>query len=174
MEERLPLYENGVSAGILLRQEEGLHTLFSAECVQGQGMRKLWLRSERGGGLLLGTLVPEEGRWRLRKRVSRSELQRQGLTGQIWGELLSEGGPAAQSTPGSAGSPVSPRDPVIASAVRQSRGGRWRQMGQRRRLSYLWQVGQPVPLVPLFCFASVEGGELVFLLNEAGYPDLNE
>ena len=57
MEERLPLYEKGVSTGILLRREEGLHTAFSAECSQGQGMRKLWLCGETGERLLLGTLL---------------------------------------------------------------------------------------------------------------------
>ena len=99
MEERLPLYEKGVSTGILLRREEGLHTAFSAECSQGQGMRKLWLCGETGERLLLGTLLPEEGRWRLRRRLSRSELQRRSLAGAVWGELVLEGevqtGPSA-------------------------------------------------------------------------------
>ena len=172
MEERLPLYEKGVSTGILLRREEGLHTAFSAECSRGQGMRKLWLCGETGERLLLGTLLPEEGRWRLRRRLSRSELQRRSLAGAVWGELVLEG--EVQTGPSAAVGPVTPRDPVIAQALDKNRSGRWSRWGTEWRLSFPWQIGQPVPLLPLFCFARPEGRELVFLLDETGYPAMHE
>ena len=79
MEERLPLYQNGGQAGVLLRREEGLHTVFAADCPGGAGVRKVWLRGEGGASLLLGTLTPENG------RVARSGLERQGLAGAVWG-----------------------------------------------------------------------------------------
>lgn len=176
MEERLPLYEQGISAGVLVRREEGLHTCFTARCPQGSGVRKLWLRSQAGGRLLLGTLVPEEGGgWGLTKRLARSGLERAGLAGPVWGELvsgsaeasapLSQGAPASCPTP-----PFSPRDPVIAAALQALSQGRWQRQGANWCLTLPWQVGQPFPLLPLFCFARPGPGQLCFLLGPEGYP----
>lgn len=173
MEERLPLYQNGGQAGVLLRREEGLHTVFTADCPGGEGLRKLWLRSRAGGSLLLGTLEPENGRWRLTRRVARSGLERQGLTGELWGELVAGEGQPSSASPGGqrpANPPVVPEDPVIAGALAASLNGRWQREGTAWRLSLPWQVGQPFPLVPLFCFARPGRGEISFLLGERGYP----
>jgi hypothetical protein len=168
MEERLPLYENNQSAGLLLRREDGLHAVFTVDCPTGGGIRKVWLRSRNGGRMLLGTLAPEQGRWRLRRRVADSELRRQGLSEDIWGEILPAGGQPEQG--GEKQQAVVPKDPVIAKALEQWNTGRWQKVKQGWRLGFPWQVGQRVPLEPLFCFARVGRGELYFLLNEEGFP----
>ena len=123
-------------------------------------------------GKRYAVLLPEEGRWRLRRRLSRSELQRRSLAGAVWGELVLEG--EVQTGPSAAVGPVTPRDPVIAQALDKNRSGRWSRRGTEWRLSFPWQIGQPVPLLPLFCFARPEGRELVFLLDETGYPAMHE
>lgn len=177
MEERLPLYQEGASAGVLLRREEGLHTVFAADCPAGEGVRKIWLRGEGGEPLLLGTLLPEGGRWRLTKTIARSNLERRGLTGAVWGEIHAGEPPEAGDgvQPIQAGeAPVFPRDPIIAQSLQAERGGRWQRTGKGWRLAYPWQVGQPMPLLPLFCFARVGRGEVVFLLSESGYPVCEE
>ncbi len=169
MEQRLALYEDGHPAGVLTWERQGLHRLFTAQCAQGEGVRKIWLRNSEGA-LLLGTLAPEQGQWRLRRQVAESELRRRGLLDGTWGEVHSGGWmPEERERP-----PVTFRDPVIAQAVRRCGGGKWRRAGELWRLSYPWQVGQPVPVETLFCFARTENGEIVYLLDSAGFPKKGE
>ena len=70
VEERLPLTRAGELCGELLRREDGLHTTFSARVARGAGVQKLWLCGEGGEPLLLGTLMPLGGGWRLERTVS--------------------------------------------------------------------------------------------------------
>lgn len=44
----------------------------------GQGLYKVWLLGKQGRGLLLGTLIPEGNVLRLRRTLSRGELERAG------------------------------------------------------------------------------------------------
>lgn len=176
MEERLSLYQNGAPAGLLLRREDGLHTVFTADCPGGGGeVRKLWLHAPSGTSLLLGTLAPENGRWRLTRRLARSSLERQGLTGELWGELIAGSAQPQQSPPPPAKQscgrlPLTPEDSVIAAALHAAPNGRWQRQGEHWQLTLPWQVGQPFPLLPLFCFARPGRCELCFLLGEKGYP----
>ncbi|MCC8129412.1 MAG: hypothetical protein LIO51_05685, partial [Clostridiales bacterium] len=86
-----------------------------------------------------------------------------------WGEI-----DPAQSQPEreppSNGLPLRPCDPAIAAALAAERPGRWQRVGDSWRVSYPWQPGQPMPLLPLFCFAHVGRGEVSFLLTDRGYP----
>ncbi|MCD8382512.1 MAG: hypothetical protein LUC30_06300 [Clostridiales bacterium] len=174
MEERLPIYQNGVRAGDLLRREEGLHTVFLADCPrgQGEGLRKVWLCGDGAERVLLGTLAPEGSRWRLTRRLARSGLERAGLTGDIWGEIdqTQTGSSQPGAEPPRNALPVRPCDPVIADALAAERPGRWQRVGDCWQVTYPWQQGQPMPLLPLFCFARVGRGEVTFLLNGRGYP----
>ena len=69
----LPIYIGGREAGRLLVAQEGLYTRLTADCGPGEGLVRLWLH---GGGrcVYLGLLVPEDGRLRLSKRLSRAAL----------------------------------------------------------------------------------------------------
>lgn len=69
----LPIYIGGREAGRLHVAQEGLYTRLTADCAPGEGLLRLWLH---GGGrsVYLGLLVPEGGRLRLTKRLSRAAL----------------------------------------------------------------------------------------------------
>ena len=65
--------------GRLNFRQEGGGIRFTAERQKdGGGLYKVWLRGERGGEYLLGTLIPEGELLRLNRRVSRQELERRG------------------------------------------------------------------------------------------------
>lgn len=170
MEERLPLYQKGEPVGLLLRREEGLHTVFTADCPGGEGVRKVWLHGQGGRSMLLGTLAPEGGLWRLTRRIPRSSLERQGLAGTVWGEVVSGDGMEGQTAPQEKRPPFTPQDPLIARWLAEEGRGRWQREGVLWRYTFSWQVGQPLPLTPLFCFARVGRGEVSYLFGEKGYP----
>ncbi len=163
MDGQLPLYEKGVQVGAVRRREEGLYCVFQAQCFGGEGIRKVWLCSETGKRLLLGTLVPEGKNWGAARRLVRRELELQGVTGRLWGEIVSG------ETECSA-CPCQSRDPLLAKLFAARRDGRWMSDGKNWRVSFSWQVGQPVPWLPLVCFARPGWGELCFYLDERGYP----
>ena len=71
MEWEIPIYEQGMLRGQLRAERQGLRTVFRADCpAWDAGIRKVWLRGDRGN-LLLGTLVPEGDRLRLPPQRSR-------------------------------------------------------------------------------------------------------
>lgn len=169
MEEQLPLYEMGRECGTLVRREDGLRCQFEARCSSGAGVRKVWLHSRSGGRMLLGTLMPEQGQWRLRRQVASSQLRRIGLEGELWGEVC----PPGEGQEPREQAPVTSTDAVIADALSRW-GGRWRRSGRYWRLSYPWRVGERVPVETLFCFARVEDEELYYLLDGSGLPPADE
>ena len=68
--------------GTLSLREEGLQVRLEAvRPSEGQGLYKAWLRGQNGR-FFLGTLLPEPGRLRLIKRVSRSSLAKQNSSGR--------------------------------------------------------------------------------------------
>ncbi|MCD7838951.1 MAG: hypothetical protein LUG65_08595, partial [Clostridiales bacterium] len=80
MERELPLYEKGVLQGHIRCKDEGCYMTFSVDTpLLGDGVKKVWLFSDSGGRLLLGTLVPEGQRLRLRRRISHSDLRCRGM-----------------------------------------------------------------------------------------------
>lgn len=168
MEERLPLYWKGQQAGEVLKREEGLHCVFLVRCLMGEGVRKVWLCGDRGR-LLLGTLIPEGNEWRLQRRVARRELERQGFADRVWGEIVPVGETAAGKKEESP--PVLPvADPVLRCLFRASDGANWRRTEEGWMVTFSWQVGQPVPWLPLVCFACPVRGGLSFSLGKDGWP----
>lgn len=163
MEGQLPLYCGGKRVGTVWRREEGLHSVFTARCVGGEGIRKVWLQGEGGGRLLIGTLVPEGGGWRASRRVARKSLEQQGLTGKLRGEVL-----AAENR--EVDLAAFPEDAVLEKLCLKERGCRWTAEKGGWRAVFSWQVGQPVPWLPLFCFARPGKGELSFYLDDKGCP----
>ena len=116
--------------------------------------------------MLLGTLAPERGRWRLRRRIARTELRRQGMGEELWGEIRpADWTPQERQSP-----PMTPDDPVIARALKRWTGGRWRRREGYWQLSFPWQVGQEMPMDTLFCFAYAANGQVEFLLDDHGAP----
>lgn len=68
-----------VGGGTLLLRQEGPRVRLEAERPSdGRGLYKVWLHGDRGGKLLLGTLVPEGDRLRLSRTLSVGELERAG------------------------------------------------------------------------------------------------
>ena len=181
VEERLPLTRAGELCGELLRREDGLHTTFSARVARGAGVQKLWLCGEGGEPLLLGTLMPLGGGWRLERTVSSRTLRERGLTGALRGEITPGPPPgerwqetacSAPEAPPDAGQggevPVTPRDALLARLLAGTRRGRWTADGHRWRLALPWRRGEAFPLVPAFCLARVEGEAVCYYFSAEG------
>ena len=75
MEQRMEMAGGGT---LLLRQEGPRVRLEAERPADGKGLYKVWLHGDRGGKLLLGTLVPEGGCLRLSRTLSVGELERAG------------------------------------------------------------------------------------------------
>ena len=53
------------------------------------------------------------------------------------------------------------------------KGGRWRPIAGGIAVTCPWVIGQPMPCMPLCCFASwspERGGTLAWMLDETGKP----
>ncbi len=147
MERELPLYENGVLRGHILCKDEGCYMTFSVDApLLGGGVKKVWLFSDGGGRLLLGTLVPEGQRLRLRRRVSHSDLRFRGMAAPTSGQINPQ-----EAAPGwSSLSTLPLHDPELVAALAGLQGS-WRRDGDSVELRFPWQVGQAVPVVSRFC-----------------------
>lgn len=89
MEWDIPIYEQGELRGQLKVNRQGLRTIFQADCpAWDSGIKKVWLRGERGS-LLLGTLVPEGNRLRLGRTISNAMLRERGWSA-VTGRRLRE------------------------------------------------------------------------------------
>ena len=183
MEWEIPIYEQGMLRGQLRAERQGLRTVFRADCpAWDAGIRKVWLRGDRGN-LLLGTLVPEGDRLRLGRTISNAMLREKGLEYCQRAEI--EGGmgqPAPQKQAQSAQEnrwlPVARlslpgMDPALAEAIRSMKNGVWRREPEGICVCCPWQIGQRMPCMPLFCCASYStrrGGMLTWFLDEQGKP----
>lgn len=75
--------------GVLTVEQDGPRVRLAAERPDdGKGLYKVWLRGERGGRLLLGTLAPENGALRLSRTLSLDELERAGCWSAFWAETV--------------------------------------------------------------------------------------
>lgn len=90
MEGSYPILINGVQTGTLTVAREGLMTTFLAECADPGWLVRLAVYGPEGTGYL-GVMIPEGGRLRLKKRLSRAALA--GFPKQ-----LSFAGPAGMET----------------------------------------------------------------------------
>ncbi|MCC8181444.1 MAG: hypothetical protein LIO45_00445 [Clostridiales bacterium] len=164
----LPLLSGGVRAGRAEYEESQLRLRFRC-CLPGQQeVCKLWLAG-KDGRLLLGTPAPQGEGLYLERSLTRSSLADAGVYPPERVEVEpAQVGPGPERSQNSL--PIRPRDPVIAAALAAERPGRWQRVGDRWQVAYPWQPGQPMPLLPLFCFAHVSRGEVSFLLSDQGYP----
>lgn len=178
METRLSLEGEG---GRLTVRREGLRAVLEAERQDdGRGLYKVWLPG-RGGGILLGTLMPEGGRLHLRRSLPVGELERLGLwpVERAESRLVFSFGREGQRTPPPGWSWE--RDParLLGDPLLRAAAGKLRCVISRREeggfaLAAPWRSDREFPLSLLFCFA--HGAELagerwaVFHFNCRGCP----
>ena len=179
----IPIYEQGELRGQLKVNRQGLRTIFQADCpAWDSGIKKVWLRGERGS-LLLGTLVPEGNRLRLGRTISNAMLREKGLERCNRSEIEGTAGakPQSKSPQPAAGDRWLPAarlslpgmDPALAEAIRSLKNGVWRREPEGICVCCPWQIGQRMPCMPIFCFASYStrrGGMLTWFLDEQGNP----
>ena len=141
----------------------------------GHGIYKVWLDGA-GEGFLLGTLAPEGGELRLRRRVSRDSLVRAGCWPVCGGRCVLA---FSFQRSGWMREPAEHRmtDPVLRQAARgvsalvSVRDGGF-------RLAVPFDSACPFALVPAFCFARVERVEgkphAVFCFDGQGRPQVQD
>lgn len=174
-----PLYIEGKKLGTLQVEQSGDRFILTAECRNNDfGLYKAYVN---GGGSrrLLGTMVPEGNRLRLRRVLSGEEAQALGpvLSGEA---VLSYRFPAGEAQPaGWQPEPLPSRlfqDAILAEAARELTGALVREETESRLLALPFDGGA-FPLTPLFCFARIRylAGRpyAVFRLGKTGMPDLS-
>ncbi len=180
MEWEIPMYEQEALRGHLTANSQGLRTVFRADCPAWEdGIKKVWLKGTHSN-LLLGTLVPEGNRLRLERTISNAMLREKGLERCSWSEVETPGQECKPivSEGWSDWAPVQSlslpgMDPVLAEAIRHMKNGIWRREPEGICICCPWQIGQRMPCMPIFCFASYStrrGGMLTWFLDEQGNP----
>lgn len=183
MEWDIPIYEQEVLRGQLRVERQGLRTVFRADCpAWDDTIKKVWLRGN-GGNLLLGTLVPEGDRLKLNRTISNAMLREKGLEHCQRSEIEGAMGQRAQRKSAQPAAenrwmPVARlslpgMDPTLAEAIRSMKNGVWRREPDGICICCPWQIGQRMPCMPIFCFASYStrrGGMLTWFLDERGNP----
>lgn len=204
MQWEIPIYEKAIQRGTVIAQRQGLRTQFRVDGHRwGEGVYKIWLR-EGQNELLLGTLMPEGERFRLERVISNAMLREKGVErctsalarkeGEDKSPMRSAAGAQRVSLAGQSGAqeknplaaeqewlPVQTLclpdlEPELAAAIRSLKGGRWRSIPEGIQVSCPWTIGQQMPCMPLFCFASwstQKGGVLTWFLDERGNPLLS-
>ena len=129
----------------------------------GAGLYKAYITGQ-SGRCLLGTLMPENGRLFLRRTLTVDSLKRQGVwpvTGveEIMACSFRESAPV-----------VCWEDPVLRRAARDLPRHTVRRVRDGFALSFPFDSRSPFPLIPAFCFARVEGGQLILSFQKNGMP----
>lgn len=159
--------------GQLTLREEGVWVRLEAvRPNDAKGLYKVWLHGD-GGRMLLGTLAPEGEGLRLRRRLSRSELEQRGCWPVAGGEAVL----AFAFESSSWQQEEHPERRLADCVLRSSIGGR--PMLLRRRedgfcLASPYDPGRPFPLTALFCLSRLErvSGKphAVFYFDREGNP----
>ena len=180
MDWQLPIYDDTTQRGTLSAQRQGLRTLFHVRCPKwGDGVYKIWLQGEREA-LLLGTLIPEGEHVTLERSISNAMLREKGLEHCTAARVVTEGACEMEPTEGTSSEWRSTQTLALpalgeelARQVRGLKGGRWRKIDGGIAITCTWVIGQPMPCMPLCCFASwspERGGTLAWMLDETGKP----
>ncbi len=129
----------------------------------GEGLFKAWAAGP-GGRALLGTLMPEGGRLYLRRTLSIDSLRRQGAwpVRRVEEDLVY----SFQDPPQA----VRWEDPVLRRSAARLPRHTLRREGEGFSLLFPFDPRAPFPLTPVFCFARVEGGRLIFSFRAGGMP----
>ena len=172
-------------AGRVDIREEGLQAVISARAADdGAGLYKLYLLG-KGEGLLLGTLIPENGALRLRRTIPVDQLRRRGLWPPAGAEVRlayafgQERGTAERPPQGWTREDQPARlmgERLLKESAAPLKGGLTRREGEGFVLALPWEPGGAFPLTPLFCFATAQRldgrGYAVFRFTGRGCPRL--
>lgn len=154
MEEQLTMR----GGGVLTVRQDGLKVHMDAvRPPDGRGLYKVWLHSDHGGKLLLGTLAPENGQLRLHRVISVGALERAGCWPQFRAEAVLAFSFSGQG-PGGWYCEQHP-DQLVADPVLkgQLRGSMLCQKGEDGfSLAAPFQPDRQTPLTVLICLAQVE------------------
>lgn len=138
----------------------------------GRGLYKVWIRGA-GGGLLLGTLVPEGNGLGLQRRLSRGQLERAGCWPVVGGETVLAFA-FVQSGWQWEKSPEHLVKDVVLRQVLKGKSVRIKRQQAGFSLAAVFDTGRPFPVVPLFCLTAIERVEgdccAVFLFDREGKP----
>ena len=183
MEEmRIPLRR---PEGTVQVREEGLQAVISARAADdGGGLYKLHLLG-KGGSLLLGTMLPENGVLRLRRTIPVDQLCRQGLWPPTGAEIRlayalgQQNGEEAHPSAGWVREEHPARlmgERLLRECAAPLKGGLLKREEEGFVLALPWEPGGVFPMTPLFCFASAERidgrGYAVFRFTARGCPRL--
>lgn len=129
----------------------------------GAGLYKVWAAGA-GGSCLLGTLAPEGGQLCLRRTLSVDSLRRQGAwpIQRLEESLFFSFGDRERA--------IRFQDPVLEESARDLPQHLVQRESEGFSLSFPYSPSAPFPLLPVFCFARVEGGRLIFSFQENGMP----
>ena len=174
MEERLTMRGGGT---LTLRQDGGRVHFTAERPMDNRGLYKAWLHGEQGGKLLLGTLVPENGRLTVHRTLSVSALEQAGCWPQFTAAAPLAFPFAAQNNSGwyceqRPGQLLS--DPVLRNQINGSMLCRREEDGFS--LAAPFRTDAPIPLPALVCLARVERWEgqyhLVWSFSPDGQPKI--
>lgn len=159
---------------LTLWEEGALVHMQAARSNDGRGLYKVWLHGQ-GGRLLLGTLAPEGDGLRLRRRLTRSELERGGCWPVTGGETVL----AFAFEVDKWLREERPERLVTDVVLRRALGGQTMLLRRRKNgfcLAAPFDIGRPFPLTTLFCLAKPERVEgrsyVVFSFDREGNPVL--
>lgn len=151
--DKFPLLLEEKIVGELTAEQEALYTCFSARCpLPGEGLWCAWAVGDRGE-LRLGVLEPQGSTGTIRRRFSHRMTAPAGrlLRGEVRPAFRQE-----EAAPDWA--PVCDvaalfRSDGLRQRLREVPGLLWRRKGEMLLLAVPYAPRQPMPLMPLFCFA---------------------
>ena len=157
---------------LTLREEGALVQLHAVRTDDGRGLYKVWVHGS-GGRQLLGTLMPEGGALYLRRRLSRSELERSGCWPVTGGETVL----AFSFERGKWLREERPEQMVKDVVLRKALQGQTMLLRRGEDgfcLSAPFDSKRPFPLTPLFCLSTIErvegGSRVIFRFDREGNP----
>lgn len=164
MTDQLPLMEQGILRGEVRCRSDGFRSTFSIDVPPWTaGVKKVWLVGPAGGRLLLGTLMPEQGRLRLTRTLSHSSLRTAGVEDPVSAEI----DPGGAQNGWQSLRTFTSRDSIIQRSISTLPQGSWRREEGRVVVRFPWRVDMPVPVTALFCLSEVKDGAwYVFLENQ--------
>lgn len=170
---------DGPGGAVTVRQEGDRAVCQAIRGPDGGGLYKAWLQGKESR-FLLGTLIPEGGALRLRRVISVSQLERQGVWPPVGAEIVMAY-PFTDNRPPEGWSWVDCPgrllgDALLARSAQNLPRALMQKDKQGFSLAMPFQPPKPFPLTPLFCLSRVErlggGWYVLFRFSRKGHPEL--